>query len=126
MLRRFIAMTLLASAPATAGGAEKPRAPVVRPAPYAADIEITTAFLIGRWTDTDDCTVALEFRSDGTFEVPGGSSGLWVLNGDELILQGTRTVSVRVSAPDANTVMVVNEDGTVGRSTRCPQGGVSI
>lgn len=81
--------------------------------------EVTTAFLVGRWTDTNDCENVVEFRTDGTFSTPGGGSGMWALNGDRLTFQGSSTVSARVAAPDANTIMLTHDDGSLGRSTRC-------
>ncbi len=81
--------------------------------------QVTTAFLVGRWTDNGDCNNVVEFRTDGTFEAPGGGSGMWALNGDRLTFQGSSTVSARVAAPDANTIMLTHDDGSLGRSTRC-------
>ena len=81
--------------------------------------EVTAAFLVGRWTDTNDCENVVDFRPDGTFSTPGGGSGMWALNGDRLTFQGSSTVSARVAAPDANTIMLTHDNGTLGRSTRC-------
>ena len=80
--------------------------------------EVTTAFLVGRWTDNNDCSNVVEFSSDGTFTTPGGN-GMWALNGDRLTFHGSSTVSARVTAPDANTIMLTHDDGSLGRSTRC-------
>ena len=81
--------------------------------------EVTSAFLVGRWTDTNDCNNVVEFRTDGTFSMPEGGSGIWALNGDRLTFQGSGTVSARVAAPDANTIILTHDDGSLGRSTRC-------
>jgi hypothetical protein len=80
--------------------------------------QVTRDFLVGRWTDNNDCTSTIEFRVDGRFIAPTGE-GLWVLDGERLTFQGARTISARVQAPDANTIMLIHDDGTVGRSTRC-------
>jgi membrane protein involved in colicin uptake len=90
-------------------------------APAAAPFtgQANSAFLVGRWTDNNDCTQTIEFRPDGTFATPGGS-GMWALDGDRLTFQGSRTVSARLQAPDANTITLIHDDGTLGRSTRCP------
>lgn len=80
--------------------------------------EVTRDFLVGRWTDNNDCSSTIEFRADGSFVAPTGQ-GLWVLDGDRLTFQGQRSVSARVQAPDANTIMLIHDDGSVGRSTRC-------
>jgi len=81
--------------------------------------EVTTAFLIGRWTDTGDCTNTIEFRSDGNFITAQGATGMWTLNGDRLTFAGTRSVTAQVAAPNQDTIMLTHADGSVGRSTRC-------
>ncbi len=86
----------------------------------AADGKVTRAFLLGHWTDDDDCSNTIEFHADGTFTVPGGGSGLWLLEGDLLTFQGAAgSRSARVRAPDKDTVVLLHTDGSVGRSTRC-------
>jgi hypothetical protein len=80
---------------------------------------VTTAFLIGRWTDTNDCTNTVEFRDDGSFVTSAGARGIWALNGDQLTFQGDQAVTAQVSAPSANTIVLTHADGRVGRSTRC-------
>jgi membrane protein involved in colicin uptake len=80
--------------------------------------EVTRAFLVGRWTDNNDCTSTIAFRPDGRFITPTGE-GLWLLDGDQLTMQGQSAVTARVQAPDANTITLQHPDGTLGRSTRC-------
>jgi len=80
--------------------------------------EVTAAFLVGRWTDTGDCTKTIEFRDDGSFVTENGN-GMWTLNGARLTFQGSSTVSAEVAAPNADTIMLTHPDGSVGRSTRC-------
>ncbi|HYJ31109.1 MAG TPA: hypothetical protein VEW25_12305 [Allosphingosinicella sp.] len=80
---------------------------------------VTPAFLVGRWTDNNDCSNTIEFRDDGSFILPNRGQGYWTLNGDRLTFQGASTVSAQVSAPNADTIMLTHPNGTVGRSTRC-------
>ena len=99
--------------PATAGGN-------VATASAGAPGAVTRDFLIGRWTDNGDCNNTITFSADGTFTVPGGGSGLWVLDGETLTFQGgAGNRSARIQAPDANTIMLIHPDNSVGRSTRC-------
>jgi hypothetical protein len=104
-----------ATASGTAGAA-----PAAGPAPEGG---VTRQFLVGRWTDTGDCNNTVTFAQDGSFTSAGGASGLWVLDGDNLTFQGTgpggSNLSARVQAPDANTIMLIKPDGSIGRSTRC-------
>lgn len=92
--------------------------PVAGPAAGAGGA-VTPAFLVGRWTDTNDCEATIEFRDDGSFVLPNGGTGYWTLNGDRLTFQGSSTVSAQISAPNADTIMLTHANGTVGRSTRC-------
>lgn len=81
--------------------------------------QVTPQFIVGRWTDNGDCTQTIEFRDDGSFVTATGGTGYWTLNGDRLTFQAQRTITAQVSAPNANTIMLTQEDGSVGRSTRC-------
>lgn len=98
--------------PAAAGGG-------AGAAPAAFTGEVTPAFLVGRWTDTGDCTQTIEFRDDGSFATATGGTGYWTLNGDRLTFQGTSTVSAQIAAPNQDTIMLTHANGSVGRSTRC-------
>jgi hypothetical protein len=81
---------------------------------------VTREFLIGRWTDTNDCNTTVEFLADSTFTVPGGGHGIWALDGDRLTFQGgSGSRSARVQAIDTNTITLLQDDGSLGRSTRC-------
>lgn len=109
-----------AAADASGGAGGKPAGEAgATPASAPFSGEVNTAFLIGRWTDNNDCNNVVEFRSDGTYTTPAGD-GMWSLNGDRLTFQGSSTVSAQVAAPDANTIMLTHDNGTLGRSTRCP------
>jgi hypothetical protein len=82
---------------------------------------VDRAFLIGRWTDARDCREAGQFTADGHYTNTAGQSAAWTLEGDQLTLtfEGAAPRTLRVSAPDQNTLSVVNPDGSTGRSTRC-------
>jgi hypothetical protein len=105
-----------ASADAAPGGKDPAAAGA---APASSNGQVTSAFLVGRWTDNNDCTQTIEFRSDGSFATPDGGQGVWALDGDRLTFQGSSTVSARVQAPNADTITLLHNDGTLGRSTRC-------
>jgi len=106
--------------PGVAASGTAGAAPTAGPAPEGG---VTHQFLVGRWTDSNDCNNTITFASNGTFTLPGGRSGLWVLDGDSLTFQGTApgstNTTARVQAPDANTIMLIQPDGSIGRSTRC-------
>ena len=82
---------------------------------------VDRAFLIGRWTDARDCHAAGEFTADGRYTNTNGQIAAWALAGDRLTLtfEGAAPRTLTVSAPDQNTLNVVNPDGSTGRSTRC-------
>jgi hypothetical protein len=88
--------------------------------PAAADgFPLNRAYIVGRWTDHGDCSLASEFTMDGRFIANNGNEGLWNLAGDRLTLQGERTLTLQIVPIDQNTMTVVNADGSLGRSTRC-------
>ena len=82
---------------------------------------VDRAFLIGRWTDARDCHAAGEFTADGRYTNTTGQTAAWSLEGDRLTLtfDGAAPRTLTVSAPDQNTLNVVNPDGSAGHSTRC-------
>lgn len=80
---------------------------------------IARAFLLGRWTDTHDCTATVEFRRDGSFRTTEGAEGLWAIVEDRLIFQGESVVGARIEALDEDTIELAQDDGTHGQSTRC-------
>ena len=85
----------------------------------AGGIALDRAFVVGRWTDNEDCDNAVDFMQDGRFLAANGTGGLWNLDGDELTMTGSDTVVIRIVPIDRNTITVVNRDGSLGRSTRC-------
>jgi hypothetical protein len=103
-------------------------AALMLPAPAQATAPpppLTAAYLIGFWTDDGDCGHAIEFRADGRFVNADGGSGTWKLEGNRLTLVGTASLTVRLEAVDAGRVVVYNEDGSIGGSTRCPSRGAA-
>jgi hypothetical protein len=89
------------------------------PATSSGTVNLDRTFLLGRWTDDNDCSNVIEFRQDGGFVAASGGTGLWNLEGDELTLSGNQTATLRIRPIDQNTMTVINADGSLGRSTRC-------
>jgi len=85
----------------------------------AGGAALDRAFIVGRWTDNEDCDNAIEFTQDGRFIAANGGTGLWNLDGDELTMSGGETATIRIVPIDRNTITVVNPDRSLGRSTRC-------
>jgi hypothetical protein len=83
-------------------------------------IRLDRTFMLGRWTDDNNCDKAVAFNQDGTFtNADGASAGLWNLDGNRLTLSGNRTISFQINPIDQNTITVVHDNGSLGRSTRC-------
>ena len=82
-------------------------------------VQLDRAYIMGRWTDDEDCDSVIEFAQDGRFIAANGGTGLWNLDGDELTMSGRETATLRIVPIDQNTMTVVNADGSLGRSTRC-------
>jgi len=94
--------------------------PAVGAAPAAAGgAALDRNYIVGRWTDNGDCSVAVEFGMDGRFTANTGAGGLWNLDGDRLTMSGNQTATIRIVPIDQDTMTVVNSDGSLGRSTRC-------
>ena len=89
-------------------------------------IAIDRAFLLGRWTDDGDCAHAVRFLADGAFVTHEGARGLWRLQGSRLTLSGSSTLILRLVPLDRDTIQVINPDGSLGLSTRCPGEGGAV
>jgi len=89
------------------------------PAASSGTVRLDRAFLLGRWTDDNDCNNVIAFNQDGGFVTANGGTGLWNLDGDRLTMTGNQTATLRVVPIDQNTMTVINADGSLGRSTRC-------
>jgi hypothetical protein len=90
--------------------------------PAAANgIVLDRTYLLGRWADFgDDCSRATEVTADGRFLTPAGDEALWNLEGSEMTMSGNaQTITMRIVPVDQDTITVVNQDGSLGRSTRC-------
>lgn len=84
----------------------------------SASASLSRAFMIGMWTDDDDCDHAVEFLGDGRY-FSGSSAGIWQLDGNELTLTSDDILVLRVVPLDDDTIGVIGADGSVGESTRC-------
>jgi hypothetical protein len=74
----------------------------------------------GSWTDTGDCADAGAFNRDGRYRLADGTRGMWNVRGRRLIVQNAQGRNeVQLRRTGDNTIEIVNEDGSVGRSTRC-------
>ena len=86
----------------------------------AARVALDRNFIIGSWTDDGDCAAAVAFMGDGSFTTPDGGEGQWSLEGNALTLSGASGTNIlRVAPLDRFTMEVLDEDGSLGRSTRC-------
>jgi hypothetical protein len=105
----------LAAAPVAAQtGSADPR---LTPAP---GIKVDEDFLVGVWSDKQDCSGRIAFYRDGGFVNQDGSRGIWRIEGDVLTLTGTSSISVRIVPQSREEITVVNPDDTLGYSRRCP------
>ena len=85
-------------------------------------VVLSRAYVVGRWTDSGNCDEGVDLANDGSFTAVNDTHGLWNLQDDRLTMTGStgdRTISFRVIPVDQNTMSVVNQDGSIGRSTRC-------
>lgn len=107
-----------AGTPPAAGDGSKDLAAGATPA-SSGGVTLDRAYVVGRWTDNGDCSQAAEFAGDGRFFANNGNEGLWNLQGDQLTMTGSSTLTLQIVPIDQNTMNVVNPDGSLGRSTRC-------
>lgn len=82
--------------------------------------DVTRGWFAGSWTDSGDCADAGRFAPNGTYLLADGTRGMWSVQDNRLVVQhaGGRN-TLRLRRVDQATVEIVNEDGSVGRSTRC-------
>lgn len=86
----------------------------------AAQGTVSPAMLVGSWGDNGDCTKDVELFADGTFASFNGGQGQWRLEGDQLIFSWADGGStMRLQSVDADNLIVINPDGSTGRSQRC-------
>lgn len=117
MIRRLVTAAALAlAAGAGMGNAAQAQTPVQ----LAAALQtVDRPFLVGRWTDTGDCTNNVEFFADGRFRTSDGAAGTWRLSGNQLSFIGNSTVTARVDSVGRNVITLTHADGSVGSSSRC-------
>ena len=115
-MKRFGRM-LAAAALSTAGTPQMAFAQTEEP---QGRVALDAAFLVGLWTDDQDCGDAIRFTDTGEFIAANGGTGHWALQGDRLMLAGSNLVAVRIAVHDADNIDLINADGSVGHSTRCP------
>ena len=81
---------------------------------------VTRAWFAGRWTDTGNCTDAGNFAPNGTYLLSDGTRGMWSVQDGKLFVQHANgRGAIRLRRVDDTTVETLNDDGSVGRSTRC-------
>lgn len=105
-------------APSTAHRFVMPPVPQTAAAALSAGRRIDRAYLLGRWTDTGDCSVVIDFLADGRFITPGGT-GRWTFDGDRLSFIGNTTIVARARGVGENRILLIHNDGSVGQSVRC-------
>jgi hypothetical protein len=104
--------------PARARLDELDTAPPPAAAPKAG--EVTRGWFAGSWTDSGDCADAGHFATNGTYLLADGTRGMWNIQDGRLVVQHAAGRSaLQLRRVDKDTVELVNEDGSVGRSTRC-------
>jgi len=86
----------------------------------APGIKVDLDFMVDVWSDREDCTQRIEFRRDGQFINQDGSHGTWRIDGDQVTLTGTSSITVRIVPRNRSEINVVNPDNSVGYSRRCP------
>jgi hypothetical protein len=89
------------------------------PASSSGTVRLDRTYMMGRWTDDNDCSKVITFNQDGGFVTADGGTGLWNLDGDRLTMSSNQTATIRVQPIDQNVMTVINADGSLGRSTRC-------
>jgi hypothetical protein len=110
-----------AAAAANASGQANPGKPVpARQDPQPAAGAIDADMLVGRWGDNGDCTNFIEMRGDGTFATAQGGVGNWAVQGDTVTMNGRNgSIELHVQSVDAQRLIILNPDGTIGFSQRC-------
>lgn len=105
--------------PTPAPGPEPAPQPTPQPAPVATGIDAN--LIPGRWTDSGDCSTALEFTADGRVIAANGETGVWQLNGDQLtvISDAGEAETVRLTSIDQSAAYSIDAQGTVHSSQRC-------
>jgi len=111
--------TAAAAENATAGANEAAPAPATEnataPTIAAAGTDPTRDYVVGKWGEDGDCTLAIEFRADGTTDGPFGN---WNLEGNRLTM-ADNPQAMTVTVIDQGSMSSVGADGRTRRLTRC-------
>jgi hypothetical protein len=97
----------------TAGNGAESSTVAATPAAGAAP---TKEFLVGKWGDNGDCTLAIEFKADGTMV---GPFDRWELNGSELTMVGDPDKIVLTVVDDKTMTSRRNGTGEPHKLNRC-------
>jgi hypothetical protein len=120
MRRGLLATWLIAAALHSAPLGAQPGAAEPAPEP-APGIKVDRDFMVGFWSDREDCGDLVEFLPGGAFvRVGDGDGGSWRLEGDMLTLTAGAEAVARIVPRSRDEITVVNEDGSLGYSRRCP------
>jgi len=87
--------------------------------PAESGVSLDWSYMVGRWTSDTNDNCGSSFNNDGTFTAQNGARGYWSLTGNQLTLTGNSSLTLRVVPVDANTMTLVNPDGSLVRATRC-------
>ena len=85
------------------------------PTAAAAGGAPTRDYVVGKWGEDGDCTLAIEFRADGTTDGPFGN---WNLEGNRLTM-ADNPQAMTVTVIDQDSMSSVGADGRTRRLTRC-------
>lgn len=84
-------------------------------------VAITPSYLLGRWTDVNNCAVTSTFYPNGTVVGNSGQSTNWSLTGNQLTFFANNVATVlSVWGIDQNTMRTVDASGQQSLSRRCP------
>lgn len=86
------------------------------PAPSQSERDLRK-WIIGKWTDGQDCSRVTEFFHDGYFLSVTNSRGAWTIVGDTLVFGMT---PFKIISASGDTLTLKGADGRVGTSYRCP------
>ena len=102
-----------AAAPAEAPAAADAAAPA---GPAVAGAKPTKEFMIGKWGEDGDCTLAIDFKADGTTDGPFGD---WNLE-DGVLTMGDAPQKVHLTIVDDKTIdSKLDGKGEPKKMTRC-------
>ena len=118
-MRRFNILAMAAATFSMVTGAAPITAQTVARLSPAPGLRLNADYLIGSWSDREDCGSPIEFRRDGQFLNPDGTRGTWRLEGDVLTFTAARTVVVRLVPRSRDETIVVQANGGLGYSRRC-------